>query len=346
MKQAVDPTDRASAEALTRDTMLSVVIPTYNEAHRLPRTLREIHPYLCRRFPRHEIVVVADKSPDGTAELAERIGAELGRVRVLVQPGRLGKGAAVRRGCLESRGDHVLFMDADHATPIDELDEMFPVLQRLGSGAVVGVRTYQEDERRWRRIVGLAAQLLAHLIVFRKAVCDSQCGFKLFSRDVVEKVFPRCRVDGGMLDVEIFFLLHIQDIPCRYHPVHWVNKEGSRINVLRCMARDPIDMLKIRLRGRLGVYERPIPAERQPWHARSEMEPAGAHDHGESNRRREGVALASVGDSVDLGAAVDLPADVDHPAAVELPADAEPRAAACVALAAPRSAPVVGRPAA
>lgn len=289
MTQPIEQIERASAEALTSDTMLSVVIPTYNEAHRLPRTLREVHPYLCRRFPRHEIVVVDDNSPDGTAELAERIGEELGSVRVLVQPGRLGKGAAVRRGCLESRGDHVLFMDADHATPIDELDEMFPILQRLGSGAVVGVRTYQEDERRWRRIVGLGAQLLAHLIVFRKAVCDSQCGFKLFSRDVVEKVFPRCRVNGGMLDVEIFFLLHIHDIPCRYHPVHWANKDGSRISVLRCMVRDPIDMLRIRLRGRLGIYQRAIPAERQPWCDQAGAELTGARETRAVNLHPRGV---------------------------------------------------------
>lgn len=254
----------APRRALT-DRLLSIVIPTYNEAHRLPATLREIRPYLEQAVPRHEIIIVDDNSPDGTAELARALACEMPGLRVLVQPGRLGKGAAVRRGCLAARGDYVLFMDADHATPIDELNEMLPALERLGSGAVVGVRTYQEDEPRWRRIVGLCAQLLAHLIVFRKAVCDSQCGFKLFSRDVVATVFPRCRVNGGMIDVEIFSLLHLLDIPCRYHPVHWVNKAGSRISVFRCMLRDPLDMLGIRLRHAGGRYRQALPPERQPW---------------------------------------------------------------------------------
>jgi len=262
---------RVSRTPLT-DRLLSIVIPTYNEARRLPATLHEIRPYLQRRVPRHEIIIVDDNSPDGTAELARRMGRELPGLRVLVQPGRLGKGAAVRRGCLAARGDYVLFMDADHATPIEELDEMLPVLERLGSGAVVGVRTYQEDEPRWRRIVGLCAQLLAHLIVFRKAVCDSQCGFKLFTRDVVEPVFSRCRVNGGMIDVEIFSLLHLLEIPCRFHPVHWVNKAGSRISVFRCMLRDPIDMIRIRICHALGRYRQPLADGRQPW-ARGKTQP-------------------------------------------------------------------------
>jgi dolichyl-phosphate beta-glucosyltransferase len=263
---------------------LSVVIPTYNETHRLPQTLREIYSYLRPRCRNFEVVVVDDNSPDGTAALVERLAAEYPGLRVLVQPRRLGKGAAVRRGCLDARCEYVLFMDADHATPIEELDDMVPALDKLGSGAVAGVRTYQEDERRWRRIVGLAAQLLAHLIVFRKAVCDSQCGFKLFSRDVVQRVFPYCRVNGGMIDVELFSLLHAMGVPCRYQAVHWVNKEGSRIRVWRCVLFDPLNMAIIRLRHAWGVYGRAVLQERQPWnpkqlrHAPSVPGPAAAQE--------------------------------------------------------------------
>jgi len=244
---------------------LTVVIPTFNEAKRLPQTLREIRPYLRDRFPQHEIIIVDDNSPDGTAAIAAEMAGEFPCLRVLIQPGRLGKGAALRRGCLDARGDYVLFMDADHATPIEELDDLHRQLRQLGSGAAAGVRTYQENEPRWRRIVGLCAQLLAHLIVFRKAVVDSQCGFKLFTRDVVHRIFPFCRVNGGMIDVEIFSLLHASEIPCRYCPVHWTNKAGSRIRVLRCMLFDPWDMLFIRLRHSLGVYRRPVAPSQQPW---------------------------------------------------------------------------------
>jgi dolichyl-phosphate beta-glucosyltransferase len=246
---------------------LSIVIPTFNEGKRLPQTLQEIRPYLRERFPEHEVIIVDDDSPDGTAEIARGLAGQFPSLRVFVQPGRLGKGAAVRRGCLEARGEFVLFMDADHATPIEELDGLYAELQTLGEGAAVGVRTYQENESRWRRVLGLCAQLLAHLVVFRKAVVDSQCGFKLFSRGVVARVFPYCRVNGGMLDVEIFFLLHKFNIPCRYQPVHWFNKAGSQIRIVRCMLGDPLEMVRIRLRDVVKVYDRPIAQQCQPWYS-------------------------------------------------------------------------------
>jgi dolichyl-phosphate beta-glucosyltransferase len=249
-----------------RPHYLSVVIPAYNESHRLPRTLDEIKPYLDRRFPRHEVLVVDDGSSDGTADLVEaRAAQDWPTLRALRQPRNLGKGAAVRRGCLEARGDLVLFMDADHATPIDEVERFVDDIDRHGCGAVVGVRTYQEHESKWRRIVGLGVQILAHLIVFRKAVIDSQCGFKLFTRQTVQQIFPLCRVDGGMIDVELFYLLHRFNVPCYYEPVHWDNKEGSRINIVRCMVFDPVDMVMIRMRDAVGVARRPVQQERQPW---------------------------------------------------------------------------------
>ncbi len=250
-----------------RPHFLSVVIPAYNESHRLPQTLAEIKPYLEARFPRHEVVVVDDGSTDGTAALVEeRARRNWPNLRVLRQPRNLGKGAAVRRGCLEARGDLVLFMDADHATPIQEVERFVDDIERHGCGAVVGVRTYQEHESKWRRIIGLGVQILAHLIVFQKAVIDSQCGFKLFTRQTVQRIFPLCRVNGGMIDVELFYLMHQHDIRCYYEPVHWNNKEGSRINVLRCMLLDPLDMVKIRLRDAIGVERQPVHQDRQPWY--------------------------------------------------------------------------------
>jgi dolichyl-phosphate beta-glucosyltransferase len=243
---------------------LSVVIPTFNEVGRLPRTLEEIGPYLKRRFPVHEIIIVDDNSPDGTSSLCRGLQSTYPNLTVFTQPGRIGKGAAVRRGCLAAKGDCILFMDADHATPIDEVEKMLPMLGKRD--VVVGVRTYQDDESHSRRIVGLCAQLLAHLIVFRKPVIDSQCGFKLFSRRSARMIFPYCRVNGGMLDVELFYLIHMFDIKCYYQPVHWNNKADSKVSVLRSVFVDTYDMLKIRMVDAAGKYAKPLEATEQPWY--------------------------------------------------------------------------------
>jgi dolichyl-phosphate beta-glucosyltransferase len=252
---------------------LSVVIPTYKEARRLPATLRAVVDYLESRFESFEVIVVDDNSPDGTGDIVRGYSSRRPHVRLLVQPGRIGKGAALRRGCLEARGAHVLFMDADHATPIGEVEQFLPHLAGVAEGAVAGVRTYQEGESRARRIVGLLCQLLAHLIVFRKAVVDSQCGFKLFSRAAAQRLFSHARVNGGMIDVELFALMHRFGIPCRYVPVSWHNQDGSRVSFVVSAFRDPMDMIKIRLRDVAGIYRSPVPPERQPWAGR---EGAGA----------------------------------------------------------------------
>lgn len=234
---------------------LSVVLPAYNESHRLPETLRSIRGYLNDKFPVHEVIVVDDGSTDNTAALVEEMALSWPALRLLRQPRNMGKGAAVKRGCLAAEMDLVLFMDADLATPIEEVELFLPVFDKGDYAAAVGIRTYQEDESKWRRIIGLSLQILAHLIVFEKAVIDSQCGFKCFTKAAARQLFSRTRIDGGMIDVELFFLMHRLGIPVFYQPVHWKNKPGSRINMVRCMLFDPLDLIAIRMRGAAGVYD-------------------------------------------------------------------------------------------
>jgi dolichyl-phosphate beta-glucosyltransferase len=169
---------------------------------------------------------------------------------------------------LSAKGDLVLFMDADHATPITELELFVRQFYEGSYRAVVGVRTYQHDDSKWRRIIGLSLQILTHLIVFDRAVIDSQCGFKCFDRDVARRVFEKSRIKGGMFDVEIFHIMHRLGIDIFYQPVHWANKAGSRINVVRCMIFDPIDMMVIRLNSILGRYNE-VPASAQRIGAKS-----------------------------------------------------------------------------
>ena len=234
---------------------LSVVIPAYNEEHRLGQTLTDVIAWLKEHSPAAELVIVDDGSRDRTGKIANSFAAEWPDLQVLVQKRNKGKGAALRRGCLKARGRYVMFMDADNATRIEEIDKFLPLCEE-GYGMVAGVRTFQEGESRLRRIIGLSFLMFAHLFVFRKAVVDSQCGFKCFTRDAARAIFARTRTNGGTIDVEIFFLAHKLDIPIHFVPVHWHNAEGSTINIWRCIIQDPVDMLNIRVRDKLGRYSR------------------------------------------------------------------------------------------
>jgi dolichyl-phosphate beta-glucosyltransferase len=254
---------RQVGPVLASGKSLSIVIPAYNESKRIIQTFREIRAWLDEHFlRRYEVLVVDDGSRDDTAAIIEREARDWPQLTLLRQPRNLGKGAAVRRGCLTAKNDYVLFMDADHATPIEELRAFFSKLEQ-GFDMVVGVRTFQEHESRSRRIMGFGLLILAHMLVFSKAVVDSQCGFKIFTRDACQKIFSRCRIDGGMIDVEVFHIAHRMGVHIWFAPVYWNNKEGSNINVLRCLINDPFDLLFIRWRGMRKVYE--LPMKRQPW---------------------------------------------------------------------------------
>jgi dolichyl-phosphate beta-glucosyltransferase len=232
---------------------ISIVIPTYNEAHRLPKTLAEIRSWLDNRKAAYEVIIVDDDSRDGTAEFVLKLSEEWGNIKLLRQNKRLGKGASVSRGCLEAEGRIILFMDADHAVLINELGNFFPYFDE-GYEIVVGVRTFQEDVGRFRRVMGLMQMVLAHLLVFKKAVSDSQCGFKSFSHGAARRIFEKSRIKRGMIDVEIFYLAHKYDLKIYQQPVHYVHKQGSVINVFKCMLVDPIDMIRIRLNDWLKKY--------------------------------------------------------------------------------------------
>jgi dolichyl-phosphate beta-glucosyltransferase len=236
---------------------LSLVIPTYRETDRLNQTLVEIYPYLTSQFAEFEILIVDDPDTLGGYTQLQSPYDKDPRCVMIKQSHKLGKGAAVRRGCLAAKHDVILFMDADHATPIEEFNQFLPLLTKGEECMVAGVRTYQEDESKWRRILGMTAMIFLHIVFFKKVVLDSQCGFKAFRRSLVQKVFPLLKVDGGMIDAEIFYLLQKFGYTTYYRPVHWANKPGTRINILRCLWNDPLEITKVLMRDALGKYPKP-----------------------------------------------------------------------------------------
>ena len=234
---------------------LSVVIPVYNERKRLPQTLREIRVFLDSKKFGYEVLVVDDGSKDDTVSLCKEMAISWNELECVNGNKHEGKGSCVKRGCLRARGENVLVMDADHPTPINTIDLMLPYTKDYDM--VCGVRTFSGEEGasgKGRRIIGLLQQLLAHLVVFKKSVADSQCGFKFFSGKTAKEIFRRSLIKGGMYDVEIFSIAHNLNIKIYSLPVKWVNKEGSTINILKCMLFDPFSLLYIRLMDLLGKY--------------------------------------------------------------------------------------------
>jgi dolichyl-phosphate beta-glucosyltransferase len=253
-----------------KSPQLSIVIPAYNEAVRLPPSLERIVRHLDERAVDYELLVVDDGSTDGTAAAAEAVLAPLGpRARVLRNPENLGKGASVRRGMLAARGARVLFSDADLSAPIEELAKLERAIDE-GAGVAIGSRALDRaliEQRQpfTRDLMGRLFNFVVQLFAVR-GIRDTQCGFKLFAGDVVGPIFARTRIDRFGFDVEVLALAQRLGVPVAEVPVRWRNSEGSRVTLMQG-ARAFLDPIRVRfglLFGRYHLRRAVRVAERAP----------------------------------------------------------------------------------
>jgi len=234
---------------------LSVIIPAYNEAGRLPATIKEAYAWLSGHFANtqnneFEIIVVDDGSSDATVEKAEEMIAGRPQLKVLKQPRNRGKGAAVRRGMLEATGHIRLFMDADHSTHIRETVKVLDAIHK-GADMVIASRQHPESDisvsQSWlRENMGKSFNFLMRSLVGLKME-DTQCGFKAFTAEAADAVFSRQKLEGFSFDVELLFLASKLGFKVAEIPVEWINEPNSRVRMLADPALMFADILRIRL---------------------------------------------------------------------------------------------------
>ena len=230
---------------------LSIVVPAYNEEARIPLTLSRTLDYLDRHLPASEVLVVDDGSTDNTASIVEERAAGEPRVRLLRLPRNRGKGAAVRTGMLAARGEHVLFMDADMSTPIGEVEKLF-FYARRGNDVVIGSRGLADSDIRarqplFRESMGRVFNLLVRALLFGE-FRDTQCGFKLFSRQAARDLFGRQTLDGFSFDVEILLLARQAGLEVKEVPITWYHAPHSKVSPFGDSRRMFLDLLRLRLR--------------------------------------------------------------------------------------------------
>jgi dolichyl-phosphate beta-glucosyltransferase len=218
---------------------LSLIIPAFNEAHRIGPTLQRVHRFLAARPDSFELLVVDDGSADDTVALVTALAGELPGLRVLCSPTNRGKGHAVRLGMRAATGRIRVFSDADGSTPIDELDAL---LQALGAGADIAIgsrylaasrvmRSQPWFRRVWSRLVNRVVQR-----VLLPGVVDTHCGFKAFTAAAAQ-TFAACTVDGWSFDLEVLARARAYGFCIQEVPVRWANDARSKAR-LRQLPRE------------------------------------------------------------------------------------------------------------
>jgi dolichyl-phosphate beta-glucosyltransferase len=231
------------------------VVPAYNEEARLGASLKRMVAYFDTQSYSVEILVVDDGSTDATVSVAEQVASCRPQVRILSYPDNRGKGHAVRYGMLRARGDRVLFCDADLATPIEEIERLLAKLDSgfdlaIGSRDVAGSELLKRQSA-LREFGGRCFNKLVQLLAV-PGIHDTQCGFKLFSRNAATIIFEQCRIDHFAFDVEVLYLaIRVFGLSVAEVPVRWAHQEGSKVR----FARDACRMIKTLFVIRRTRYE-------------------------------------------------------------------------------------------
>lgn len=240
---------------------LSIVIPAFNEAERLPTTLDAIRSYLADVPYTAELIVVDDGSTDETVDCARRYDSAEVPLRVLESTHNQGKGAAVQRGMLAADGEYVLFMDADSSTRIEELDKLLP-LAKEGYPIVIGSRYLERGsikiKQPWYRIVISRFGNLLIRLVLLPGIKDTQCGFKLFHRHAARQIAPLITMRRFSFDMEILTVAKNMGERIKEVPVNWYDTPNSRLRPVKASLQTFSDLLIIRLNLFRGRYSLPL----------------------------------------------------------------------------------------
>lgn len=230
---------------------LSIVIPAYNEENRIGPTLRNAVSYLNSKGIHYELLVVDDGSTDRTSMVSREIATELSaNIKVIPFPENQGKGAAITKGILESLGHTVGFMDADGATPVEELEKVLYFLK--DADIAIGSRAlYSSDSTVktvwYRKFLGRVFNSVVNIIAL-PGIKDTQCGFKFFQRSAAQKIFPLLQTKRFGIDVEILYVARKFNLKIKEVPINWTNIPGSKVNLLKDSVQMFFDMLKVMAR--------------------------------------------------------------------------------------------------
>jgi glycosyltransferase involved in cell wall biosynthesis len=210
---------------------LSIVIGALNEEKRIGDTLDKLSDYINRTSTfkklRTEVVVVIPDGTDNTEKVVRSKKAKFAKLRIL-KPGKiLGKGRDIKYGVDRSVGDTVLYMDADMATPPRYIEKFYKLIDS-GEDLVVATRNIKKHHKNPMRL------LISNIgnVLFKLAsgvwIEDSQCGFKMFSKNAAKICFERMTIVGWGFDMELLAIARINRINIRTVRVNdWKNVEGG-----------------------------------------------------------------------------------------------------------------------
>jgi len=234
---------------------LSLILPAHNEAERLPVSLKLVRDFINRQTYESEVLVIENASTDDTAKVVEGYQADFPQLK-LIRLEQGGKGNAIRAGMLATKGEYRFMADVDFSMPVEEISKFLP--PNLAQTQVAIASREQAGSKRiaepfYRHLIGRVFNGLVRLLVL-PGLQDTQCGFKCFSAEAAEQIFPKQTLNGWSFDVEVLTIARELGFEVLEVPITWTYQPGSRMSILSDSWQMFKDLLLIRSRKRKGLY--------------------------------------------------------------------------------------------
>lgn len=235
---------------------LSIVIPAYNEAQRLPCFLEALIETLFQEFAHEfEIIIVDDGSRDNTADVALKILKQNGRVLKLAS--NEGKGAAIRAGVNVVQGEFVCITDADCSADLKSFKQTYDLLTESNSFGIIGSRYgFGQDKQ---STLSVKRRFFGKLFAFSTTVVlglrysDTQCGFKMFKAKTIKTILKHCQMKRFGLDFELLYVSSLYGIKFDEYPIKWTEKSGSKVSLYKDGLKMILEMFQVRMLHGKGV---------------------------------------------------------------------------------------------
>lgn len=236
---------------------LSIIIPAHNEEQRLPHTLEQVFAFLKSQSYAAEVLVVENGSNDRTFEIATEYSRAHPSLRV-VREEQPGKGRAVKRGMLEAKGQYRFMCDADLSMSIEQVSHFLPPAAQadiaIGSREAKGA--VREEEPLYRHLGGRLINLTIRMLILPR-LNDTQCGFKCFSAEAAEKIFPHQTLPGWSFDIEVLYIARRLGLTIREVPIRWRFHPDTKLSAVQDALRMVRDIFRIHANALRRRYDLP-----------------------------------------------------------------------------------------
>lgn len=236
--------------------LLSVIIPTYNEQNRIQQTIQDISTYFSQHPIRIELIIVDDGSKDNTLSILQKECSSQSVPFTILQNSRnRGKGYSIKRGMLHANGDIRLFTDADLSTPIDEYEKMAQALLEEDYDIAIGSRALAESHKTIPQnfVRDRMGKLFGYIVrwLLLPDIQDSQCGFKAFTAECAQQIFPELTICRFGFDPELLCIAKKRNYRIKEVPITWENNFDSKFRPLSDPINVGFDLFKFKIKSLL-----------------------------------------------------------------------------------------------